>query len=116
MTAANTLPPIIYKVRDGRISDDSNASYDSLISCDDNPPFTDEQIDIVALALAETRTELRNNLLAETQAMVADATSEIRERVATIEGQLSALMTLLGGDSRRSFVASETIRKLKVGQ
>jgi hypothetical protein len=105
--------PIVYKVHAGDLSDDSN---DVSGSYDGNPPFTDEQIDIVALALAETRIELRNDLLAETQVMIAAAMSETRERVATIEGQLSVLMTLLGGDSSRSFEASETIRKLKLGR
>jgi hypothetical protein len=101
--------PIIYKVHAGDHSDDSG-------SYDDDPPFTDEQIDIVALALAEMRIELRNDLRTETQATIAGAMGEIRERVAMIEGQLSALMTLLGGDSTRSYEASETIRKLKVGR
>jgi hypothetical protein len=110
---SNEEAPIVYKVHAGDLSDDSNDVSGSYY---DNPPFTDEQIDIVALALAETRIELRNNLLAETQAMIAEAMTEIRERVATIEGQLSALMTLLSGDSSRSIEASETIRKLKVGR
>jgi hypothetical protein len=48
--------------------------------------------------------------------MIAAAMSEIRERVATIEGQLSALIMLLGGDSTRSIEASETISKLKLGR
>jgi hypothetical protein len=106
---SNEEAPIVYKVHAGDLIDDSN---DVSSSYYDNPPFTDEQIDIVALALAETRIDLRT----ETQAMIAASMSEIRERVATIEGQLSALMTLLGGDSSRSIEASETIRKLKVGR
>jgi hypothetical protein len=104
--AAMSEASVVYKVHAGNLSDDNSGSYD------DNVPFTEEQIDIVAQALADTRIDLQT----KTQAMIATATSEIRERVAMIEGHLSALMTLLGGDSTRSFEASETIRKLKVGR
>ena len=108
MGVAETLPPIVYKVRNGSITDDS---YASLIGYDDNPPFTDEQIDIVAQALAETRIELRS----EIEVMIANAMSEVKERISRIEGQLDVLMMLLSGDGGiKSLEATE--RKLKVSR
>jgi hypothetical protein len=111
MGAAEELPSIVYKVRDAGISDSGNGSDEFSIGYDDQPPFTEEQIDIVARALAQSRTEVSTEMQE-----LADSFAAIRERVATIEGQLSVLMTLLGGDSKavKTVEASEVVRKLRV--
>jgi hypothetical protein len=110
MRAADALPPIVYKVHDAGISDGGYGSDGISIGYDD-PPFTDEQIDIVAQALAQSRTEVRTEMQE-----LADLLAAIRERVATIEGQLSVLMALLGSNSRtdKTVEESEVVRKLKV--
>jgi hypothetical protein len=54
-------------------------------------------------------------LRAEFQVAVDEAAAALRERVATLEGQLSVLVNLVTNtDGRRSLEASETIRKLTV--
>jgi hypothetical protein len=100
---------IIYKTHNALDRDAGNGDNGSLIGYD--PPFTDEQIDIVARALAQSQGELRTEMQE-----LADSLAAIRERVATVEGQLSVMMTLLGGDSRtdKTVEASEVVRKLKV--
>jgi hypothetical protein len=102
---------IIYKTHNALDRDTGNGNNGSLIGYDDQPPFTDEQIDIVARAMAQSRDELRTEMQE-----LADSLAAIRERVATIEGQLSVLMTLLGGDNKavKMVEASEVVRKLKV--
>jgi hypothetical protein len=39
--------------------------------------------------------------------------SALLQRVATLEGQMQALMTMLGGDQSRSLEASEVVRKIR---
>jgi hypothetical protein len=76
--------------------------------------FSDFQLDAIAQAIAESRVELRT----EIQGTINGAVAPLRERVAMLEGQVSALMMLLGSDSRPSIEASETstTRKLRMSQ
>jgi hypothetical protein len=62
--------------------------------------FPDEQIDALAEVLAQTRTELRMDF----QNMLDAATGLLRERVATLEGQLSMMTNLIANDKSKSFV------------
>jgi hypothetical protein len=97
------LPPIVHKTVFGNESA-FPATAENAVA----PPFTDEQVDIVAVVLAELRQE--------TEAAIAEALTPLRERIASIEGQLTVLMTLLGADASRSIEASEVIRKIKVAK
>jgi hypothetical protein len=65
-------------------------------------------------ALAEAVGDALAQLRSDCADMIDAATADLRERVATFEGQLGMLMTLLGGNSERTFEASEVVRKLKV--
>jgi hypothetical protein len=67
------------------------------------PPFNDEQMDIIAAALAETKMDL--------QARIDDATATLSQRLAVLEGKLDLLTNLLGN---KSYEASEVIRKIRV--
>jgi hypothetical protein len=59
----------------------------------DQPPlFSDEQIDVVAQALADLRIEMRG----EFQDMVDTAVGPLTEAVAVLQGQVSVLMNLIG--------------------
>jgi hypothetical protein len=106
---------IIYKTHNALDRDAGSDSNGSLTGYDDPLPFSDEQIDIVARTMALLREELQTEIQRQ-----ADALAAIRERVATIEGQLSVLMTLLGSNNNnnnaKTIEASETnmIRKLHV--
>jgi hypothetical protein len=85
------------------------------LSADDNgdnvpPPFTDEQTELLADTLAQFRMDFRMEL----EDMMDAAVAPLRERIATLEGQLSMLTNLLNGNGNRSFEASEVIRKLNV--
>lgn len=85
-------------------------------------PFPDELIDSLAEVLVQVRADFQasvdaacERLRAEFQVTVDDATAALRERVATLEGQLSVLVSLVTNtDGGRSLEASETIRKLTV--
>jgi hypothetical protein len=86
MRATRPPPMIIHKEYTGKqpqlIPDDS-----------DQPPlFSDEQIDVVAQALADLRIEMRG----EFQDMVDTAVGPLTEAVAVLQGQVSVLMNLIG--------------------
>lgn len=73
----------------------------------DDDPMTADQIEIISMVLAEVTIEFQN--------AIADAAAPLRERIAVLEGQLSMLTNLIGGNGR-SFEASETIRKIRMGE
>ena len=100
-----TQPPLATDVDDG----------------DELPPlFSDEQIDVIAAALAEMRNEFRD--------MVSDAMAPLTEQVAVLQGQMSVMMNLIGSivsnngngnnNSSKSIEASETrtTRRVRVRQ
>ena len=90
-------PPIVHKTVFGNESA-FPATAENAVA----PPFTDEQVDIVAVVLAELRQE--------TEAAIAEALTPLRERIASIEGQLTVLMTLLGADARFDEGADDRLR------
>jgi hypothetical protein len=55
-------------------------------------PFSDEALDILAQAIADLRAEMRG----EIEAAVEAATRPLRERLATLEGQIATMLALLG--------------------
>ena len=55
-------------------------------SFDDQPPFTDDQIDIVATVIAQIRTDMQNT--------IDDAVGPLRERIAMLEGQVNMLVAM----------------------
>jgi hypothetical protein len=81
-----TLPTIVHKEYTGRqpALDNGNGN--------EPPPFTDEQVDIVAQALADVRVELRD----EFASMIEEATGSLTEQVAVLQGQVSVLLSLIG--------------------
>ena len=101
-------PHIVYKTKDN----DSNR--DDVLPREDDP-FSDEQMDILAAVLAETRIELCD----EWQAAIDKAVTELRgekdlhEAIAELRGQLAAVMNLFG-NGPKLFEAEQTVRKLKV--
>ena len=96
-------PPIVHKTVFG-----NEPAFPATAENAVAPPFDDDQIDIIATVIAELRQDM--------QAMVDAALAPLRERIASIEGQLTVLMTLLGADASRSIEASEVIRKIKMAK
>ena len=103
MRATRPPPVIIHKEYTGKqpqlLPDDS-----------DQPPlFSDEQIDVVAQALADLRIEMRG----EFHDMVDTAVGPLTEAVAVLQGQVSVLMNLIGSLVNNNTVkeASETKTK-----
>jgi hypothetical protein len=106
--ATRASPAMIYKVKpDARVR--RQVIDEPGDSTDDVPPFSDEQVDVVAQVIADLRTEMRGDC----QAMIDAALAPLRERIASIEGSLSTLIDLLGNNGGRSVEASE-VRKLSV--
>jgi hypothetical protein len=99
----SAMPVLVHKSRDNaRVMPRQLDAGDDL-----PPPFTDEQMDIIAEVIAQTR--------ADCQDMIDDALAPLRQQLAVLQGQLDVLMTLLSGNGNRSVEASETVRKLRVG-
>ena len=106
------LPHIVYKTRE------SNSDGTDVLPGDNDqwPVFSDEQLDVIAAALAETRVELRD----EWQAAIDKAVTELRgeqdlhEAIAELRGQLAAVMNVGNGNGAKLFEAEQTVRKLKV--
>ena len=72
--------------------------------------FSDEQIDVIAQAFADLRTEMRG----EFQDTVNDAMGPLMEQVAVMQGQMSVLLSLINtivGNSNNIKEASETKTK-----
>jgi hypothetical protein len=108
MRAADTLPPIIYKIHEGSITDGGTVSNVSLVGDE----FTDFQVDVIAQVIAELRNEFESTM----NSAIADAIAPLRESIARLEGQMTALIAMIGGDSRavKTVEASEVVRKLPV--
>src|SRR5271169_1105100 len=101
------LPHIVYKTRE---------SYSDGTDVLPGDIFSDEQLDIIAAALAETRAELH----ADWQAAIEKAVNQLRgekdlhEAIAELRGQLAAVLKLVGnGNGPKLFEAEQTVRKLK---
>ena len=101
-----TRPPpvIVHKEYTGR--------QPSLANGDDQPLSTDDMIEALAQALAETRIQLHD----EFQSMVNEAVGPLTEQVAVLQGQVNVLLSLIGsivGNNNNSSVkeASETRTK-----
>ena len=79
---------------------------------EDQPMSTDDMImiDAVAQALAETRSQLRD----EFQSMIEDAVSPLTEQIAMLQGQVGVLLNLINaivGNNNTVKEASETKTK-----
>jgi hypothetical protein len=103
MRATRPPPMIIHKEYTGKqpqlLPDDS-----------DQPPlFSDEQIDVVAQALADLRIEMRG----EFQDMVDTAVGPLTEAVAVLQGQVSVLMNLIGSLVNNNTVKEASATKTK---
>jgi hypothetical protein len=98
------MPSIIHKINDNALilPDDSSDTNDDV----EPPMFSDEQLDVLAQAMAEINLGI--------QTRIEDATLALRERIAVLEGKLDLLTMLLGNS--KTFEASEVIRKLRVQQ
>ena len=83
-------------------------------------PFNDEQMDIIAGALAQSSIALRNEMQAAIDKAVTELRAEknLHEAVAELRGQMAAVLGLLGNNrsESNSIEASETIRKLSVAR
>jgi hypothetical protein len=96
---------LVYKTRmNAPRQRDTNFANELQNSDDDQPEFTDGQMDIVATVLAQVFTE--------NETAIKAAVAPLREKIALMEGQLSALMTLLSGDTSRSIGANGIMKKL----
>lgn len=107
------MPTVVHKTMVGKVQVEKRSQL--RFPNDDNgddlpPPFTDEQIELLADTLAEFRMDFRMEL----QDMIEAAVAPLRDRIATLEGKLDMLTNLLNGNGSRSFEASEVIRKLNV--
>jgi hypothetical protein len=99
MRATRPPPVIVHKEYLGRqpaLIDDTNGNGNG-----EQPPFSDEQIDIVAQALADLRSEFQ------------DAVAPLTEQVAVLQGQVNVLLSLIGSivgnnGNGKSIEASET--------
>ena len=102
------LPHIVYKTRE------SNSDGADVLPGDDDqwPVFGDEQLDVLAAALAELCAETRADMRVEIQAAIDKAVTELRcekdlhEAIAELRGQLAAVMNLVGtGNGPKLFEA-----------
>ena len=94
------LGQLVYKTNDdAKVA--RRASFDDNYDDEPSPLFDDQQMDIVATVIAMVRTDMQNS--------IDDAVGPLRERIATLEGQVNMLMSLLAGDK-----TIEPIRKLQV--
>jgi hypothetical protein len=101
-----TRPPpvIVHKEYTGR--------QPSLADGDDQPLSTDDMIEALAQALAETRIQLRD----EFQSMVNEAVGPLTEQVAVLQGQVNVLLSLIGsivGNNNNSSVKEASETKIK---
>ena len=81
-------PALVYKTNENR----------SVFETDPEPvPFTDEQMDIIAAALAQSSIALRNEMQAAIDKAVTELRAEknLHEAVAELRGQMTAVLALL---------------------
>ena len=109
-----TLPNIIHKeyTRQPALIDDTNGNGNDQLQL-----LTDDLIDALAQALAETRNELRVKF----QAMVDTAMAPLNEEVAVLQAQMNIVLSLIANNnnsndnsSSKTIEASETVRKVRV--
>jgi hypothetical protein len=97
------VPAVVFKEYDRRqvpLIDDTDTDNGDV----DPPPFTYEQMDVMAEVLAQTKLDLA--------AQIEAAIAPLSQRLAVLEGQMSLLTALLGNS--KSYEASEVIRKIRV--
>jgi hypothetical protein len=83
-----------------------SSSNDTMVTGDDEPIFTDAQLDVLAEGLAEFRTEMRNE--------IATAVAPLAERIVRLEGQVRTLLQIIaGGDGNRTLDAPKRLQLAK---
>jgi hypothetical protein len=82
------LPRIIYKTRE------NNGDGTDALPNDNDQWFSDEQVDVIAAALAQSSIALRNEMQAAIDKAVTELRAEknLHEAVAELRGQLAAVM------------------------
>ena len=117
MQMTRPQPVIVYKEYTGRQPFDDNNNGNG--NGNEPPPFTDEQIDIVAAAMAELRIYLRDEFQDALDAAMAPWT----EAVAVLQAQMNIVLSLIAnnnnngnGNNAKSIEASEirTTRRVRV--
>jgi hypothetical protein len=116
MQMTRSQPVIIHKEYTSRqpslIDDNGNGNEPPLLS--------DDQIDVVAAALAELRAEMRD----EFQTMIDTAIDPLTEAVAVLQGQVGTLLSVINSvitsnasgsnGVSKTVEASETVRRVRV--
>jgi hypothetical protein len=69
----------------------SSCDADAMIGDDDEPVFTDAQLDTLAIGLAEFRAEMHDE--------IAAAVAPLIERIVRLEGQVTTLLQIIAGDA-----------------
>jgi hypothetical protein len=77
------------------------------------PPFTDEQVDIIAQVIADLRAEWQSDLAQAVDRIVIQVMDRLRDQMDIHQsiGELRGQLAMLTGNS---IEASEIVRKLKV--
>ena len=77
------------------------------------PPFTDEQVDIIAQGIADLRAEWQSDLAQAVDRIVIQVMDRLRDQMDIHQsiGELRGQLAMLTGNS---IEASEIVRKLKV--
>ena len=111
MRALRPPPVIVHKEYTGRqppLPDDTNGNGN------DPPLFNDDQLDVLAQAIADLRIEF--------QGMVDDAVGPLNEAVALLQGQVSTLLSLINtivsnnnnsGIKEASETRTKTVRRVR---
>jgi hypothetical protein len=76
----------------------------------DEAPLSDEQMDIICAFVAQEIMGIRS----EYEDAIDAAVAPLKERIASLEGSIQMLMSLISGNGNRSIESSEVIRKLRV--
>jgi hypothetical protein len=86
LARARAAEPLVYRTTA------NGGDYSTEVDDSEPEPFSDEAIDILAETIAALRAEMRG----EIEAAVEAATRPLRERLATLEGQIAAMLALVG--------------------